>query len=65
MRVIESLDALRGLIGQEVAVSDWVEITQQQVNQFAEPRETASGSTWMWSAPGASRRSARRWRTVS
>ncbi|MEF9384778.1 MaoC family dehydratase [Ralstonia pseudosolanacearum] len=36
MRVIESLDELRGLIGQEVAVSDWVEITQQQVNQFAE-----------------------------
>lgn len=36
MRVIESLDELRGLVGQEVAVSDWVEITQQQVNQFAE-----------------------------
>ncbi|MGH1508904.1 MaoC family dehydratase [Ralstonia solanacearum] len=36
MRIIESLDALRELIGQEVAVSDWMEITQQQVNQFAE-----------------------------
>lgn len=36
MRIIESLDALRELVGQEVAVSDWMEITQQQVNQFAE-----------------------------
>ncbi len=36
MRTIESLDELKGLIGQEVAVSDWTEITQQQVNLFAE-----------------------------
>lgn len=36
MRIIESLDELRGLIGQEVAVSDWTEITQEQVNQFAQ-----------------------------
>ena len=36
MRIIESLDELKGLIGQEVAVSDWTEITQQQVNLFAE-----------------------------
>ncbi len=36
MRIIESLDALRELVGQEVAVSDWMAITQQQVNQFAE-----------------------------
>jgi len=36
MRIIESLDELQGLIGQEVAVSDWTEITQQQVNLFAE-----------------------------
>ena len=36
MRIIESLDELQGLVGQEVAVSDWTEITQQQVNLFAE-----------------------------
>ena len=36
MRIIESRDELKGLIGQEVAVSDWTEITQQQVNLFAE-----------------------------
>jgi acyl dehydratase len=36
MREIASLAALKELIGQEVAVSDWVEITQERVNQFAE-----------------------------
>lgn len=36
MRVIASLAELKTLIGQEVAVSDWTEITQERVNQFAE-----------------------------
>src|SRR6202007_1445289 len=36
MRVIESLSQLKELIGQEVSVSNWVEITQERVNQFAE-----------------------------
>lgn len=36
MRTIASLEELESLQGQEVAVSDWSEITQQQVNQFAE-----------------------------
>lgn len=36
MRTIASLEELEGLQGQEVAVSDWTEITQQQVNLFAD-----------------------------
>lgn len=36
MRVLESLDELRGLAGQEVATSEWITVTQQQVNLFAE-----------------------------
>ncbi len=36
MREIASPQELRGLTGQEVAVSDWVEITQERVNQFAD-----------------------------
>jgi acyl dehydratase len=36
MRTIASLEELESLQGQEVAVSDWIEITQQQVNLFAE-----------------------------
>lgn len=36
MRIIESLDALPALVGQEVATSEWLTITQQQINLFAE-----------------------------
>jgi acyl dehydratase len=36
MKIFESLDELPPLVGQEVAVSDWITITQEQVNQFAE-----------------------------
>jgi acyl dehydratase len=36
MRVFESLAELPPLVGQDVAVSDWITITQQQVDQFAE-----------------------------
>jgi acyl dehydratase len=36
MRTIASLEELESLQGEEVAVSDWIEITQQQVNLFAE-----------------------------
>ena len=33
---IQDLVALRHRIGQEIAVSDWIEITQDRINQFAE-----------------------------
>jgi acyl dehydratase len=33
---IDSISQLRELVGQEVAVSDWVEVTQARINQFAE-----------------------------
>ena len=36
MRVIESLEQLEALVGQEVAVGEWVEVTQEQVNLFAD-----------------------------
>jgi acyl dehydratase len=36
MREIASLAELKGLISQEVAVSDWVEITQERVQMFAD-----------------------------
>ncbi len=35
-REITSLEELRSLIGQEVAVGDWFEVTQDRINQFAE-----------------------------
>ena len=36
MREFASLQELSALIGQEVAVSDWIDITQQRVQQFAD-----------------------------
>ena len=36
MKVFESIAQIKPLVGQDVAVSDWITITQQQVNLFAE-----------------------------
>jgi acyl dehydratase len=36
MRIIGSVEELKSLVGQEVAVSDWFPISQERVNQFAE-----------------------------
>ena len=36
---IESIAQLREHVGQEVAVSDWLEVSQQRINQFAEATE--------------------------
>jgi acyl dehydratase len=36
MREIANVEELQTLVGQEVAQSDWIAVTQEQVNQFAE-----------------------------
>ncbi|QHE87679.1 MaoC family dehydratase [Hydrogenophaga sp. BPS33] len=36
MKTFESLAALAACVGQEVAISDWVDITQERVNLFAQ-----------------------------
>lgn len=36
MKTFQTLSDLAACVGQEVAISDWVSITQEQVNQFAE-----------------------------
>ena len=36
---IESVARLREHLGQEVAVSEWLEVTQERINQFAEATE--------------------------
>src|SRR6478672_11350775 len=35
-RVVTSVAELKELIGQEIGVSEWLEITQERVNQFAD-----------------------------
>src|SRR5271156_90611 len=36
MRVFRSFDELRAAVGQELGVSDWMEITQARINTFAD-----------------------------
>jgi acyl dehydratase len=36
MRVFTDFDELKAAVGTEVGVSDWIEITQDRINQFAE-----------------------------
>ena len=36
MKILENLAELTALVGQEVAASDWITITQEQVNLFAQ-----------------------------
>ena len=36
MRTFQTLQDLAACVGQEIAVSDWLTITQERVNQFAE-----------------------------
>lgn len=37
--VIENLDALKDLVGREIATTDWLTVTQERVQQFAEATE--------------------------
>ena len=35
-REVADIEELKSLVGEEVAVGDWLEITQERINQFAE-----------------------------
>ena len=35
-RIVQSPQAMKALVGQELGVSDWLEITQERINTFAE-----------------------------
>lgn len=39
VRIIRSVEELKSLIGEEVGVSDWIEMTQERINLFAEATE--------------------------
>ena len=38
-RVIEGIEELKSLIGEEVGASDWFEVTQSRINDFADATE--------------------------
>lgn len=52
-RRIESVTELQSLVGQEVAVSDWLEVAQERINQFAEATEDRQ---WIHTEPERARR---------
>jgi acyl dehydratase len=37
--VVENLDALKDLLGREFAITEWFEVTQERIRQFAEATE--------------------------
>jgi acyl dehydratase len=39
LRIIQGIEELRSLIGQEVGASDWFEVTQSRINGFADATE--------------------------
>jgi acyl dehydratase len=39
MTAIKTLEDLRGFAGREIALTDWLEITQERINQFADATE--------------------------
>jgi acyl dehydratase len=39
LRIIQGIEELKSLIGQEVGASDWFEVTQSRINRFADATE--------------------------
>lgn len=38
-RVVDSIESLKELLGREIGVSDWLTVTQERIQQFAEATE--------------------------
>jgi acyl dehydratase len=36
MRIFDGFDEIKSAVGSEIGVSDWIEITQDRINRFAE-----------------------------
>ena len=50
---VQDIQELKSLLGQEVAVGDWLEITQERINQFA---DATSDHQWIHVDPERCRR---------
>lgn len=53
MREIASLDALKALVGQDVGTSEWIDISQSDVNQFA---QATGDHQWIHTDPERARK---------
>jgi len=52
-REVADIQELKSLVGQEVAVGDWLEITQERINQFA---DATNDHQWIHVDPERARR---------
>jgi hypothetical protein len=59
MLTLTGLDEVKSHVGKELGVSDWLEVTQETINRFAEVTGTTSGFTLMSSGPSSRRLGAR------
>lgn len=50
---VNGIDELKKLAGTDLGASEWIEVTQERINTFADATGTTSGSTW---TPSARRR---------
>lgn len=58
MRIFSNFDEIKSAVGTEIGVSDWIEVTQDRINQFA---EATCDEQWIHvdqSAPGGKRQAA-------
>lgn len=62
MRVIEGIDELQSLAGQEIGVSDWIEVTQGMIDSFA---ETTGDRQWIHTDPERAARESPYGRTIA
>lgn len=62
VRRFEGLAEFAAAAGEHLGFGPWHEVTQREVDLFAEATGTTSGSTWTWSALRRGR-SGGRWRT--
>lgn len=62
MRVIEGIDELQSLAGQEIGVSDWIEVTQRMIDSFA---ETTGDRQWIHTDPERAARESPYGRTIA
>lgn len=49
--IINSYEEFEKLVGQQIGVSEWLEIPQERINQFADATLITSGFMWMQSVP--------------
>jgi acyl dehydratase len=45
VRIFKDFNEVKAAVGTEVRVSDWVEVTLQRIDQFAQRLATNNGST--------------------